>query len=75
MEINPVLPIPGQKFLQYFVRCWEFLSGGELPNRPEADVCCANEEEVGSFSPYFKIFVYIMISCKTPNYILMRPGQ
>ena len=72
MEITPVLPIAGQKFLQYFMGWWEILYGGELPKRPEADVCHANEEEVGSFSPYFKMFVYFMISCKTPNYILMR---
>jgi len=74
LEITPVLPIAGQKFLQYFVGWWEFLSGGELPKRTEADVCCATEEEVGIFSPYFKMFVYFLISCKTPNYIQMRPG-
>jgi hypothetical protein len=72
MEITPVLPIAGQKFLQYFMGWWEFSSGGELLKRPEADVCHATEEEFGIFSPYFKIFVYFMVSCKTPNYILMR---
>jgi len=74
MEITLVVPIAGQKFLQYFVGWWEFLSGGELLKRSGPDVCCATKEEVGSFSPYFKIFVYFMISCKTPNYVLLRYG-
>ena len=66
MEITTVVPIAGQKFLQYFVRWWEFLSGGELPKRPEADVCRVTEEEFGSFSPYFGMFVRFMISLQNP---------
>jgi hypothetical protein len=59
MDITPVLPIAGQKFLQYFVGWWEFLSGGKLPKRPGPVVCRATEEEFGSFSPYFKMFVLL----------------